>query len=585
MKPRIAVLSGAFLMAAAVCATAQVDEFAAGPGGQQRIDLGVPGAVSYGQVEATIYDTRTVQPQIQGGWPWVDEIEIVKDHLPVHWVDGRFPIGPPNDLEVGGVFDAQRAFPTTLFPGISQTRFSPPDPTMAVGPNHIIETVNSTIAFFSKDGDLQFSVQIDNLGDPGFFEEVGAGNFVVDPKVMYDHIAQRFVVVAIEVYRPNSAWFDIAVSDDSNPHGVWYKYRMRAEIPVGAGTYWVDYPSFGYDSEAYYTGGNLFILRGTNDPTPKVLFRMFDKAPMLVGGTATWADLVHKGNFTARAGHHFGANQAGFHVGVNSTSSMRIYAIKDPAGSPSLVSTTVSVPSFTPAVRFSAPNFNGRVDPLDGRMFAAAWRDGNLYSGHAINVGGRNVARWYQFDTKDWPNSGSPSLVQSGNVDLGGNIHTFFPHLMENKKGDVGMVMARSSSTEFVSMIVTGRKAGDPKGFMAKPTIVKVGDRVANGRWGDYYAIGVDPNDDTTYWAMGQFQDAGGWATWISSFCISSPNGDMNCDCGIDLTDVQGFILALLDPVEYAKQYPDCDVMNADLDDDGTITLKDIEPFIDALVG
>jgi len=44
----------------------------------------------------------------------------------------------------------------------------------------------------------------------------------------------------------------------------------------------------------------------------------------------------------------------------------------DPAGSPTLVTTTVSVPAFIPAQRFSAPNNGGNVDPLDGRV----WRLG-----------------------------------------------------------------------------------------------------------------------------------------------------------------------------------------------------------------
>ena len=52
------------------------------------------------------------------------------------------------------------------FPGISQARFTPPDPTLAVGPNHVVEMVNSEIAFFAKDGTMQFQNTLDSTGFP-----------------------------------------------------------------------------------------------------------------------------------------------------------------------------------------------------------------------------------------------------------------------------------------------------------------------------------------------------------------------------------------------------------------------------------
>jgi hypothetical protein len=488
-------------------------------GGQEEIC-----PVYTGVVEATVFDTRLVDPQIQGGWPWEGPISIVRDHLPPHEGEGELAEGAWNHLVPGGLAD--RPVGASLgggFPGISQTRWTPPDPTATAGPNHIVTTVNSTMAFYSKAGQLQFSVILDNTGNPGFFEDVGAGNFVVDPKVLYDHRAGRFVVLAIEVYSGSSAWLDIAVSDDSDPHGVWYKYRTRAEVPVGSADYWVDYPSFGYDDDAYYSGGNLFRLRGSGPSTSGVLCRVYDKTPMLSGSPTTYNDLVYTTSFSAQAALHYGGNVAGFYASVNNTSSIRLYAVRDPVGSPSLVTTTVNVPPFTPASRYSAPNRGANVDPLDGRVFTVQWRNGNLYTGHAINVGGVNKARWYHFDTGNWPDSGSPTLVQSGNVDPGSGIHTYFPALFENAAGDVGMVFARSSSNEYVSVQITGRHPNDPPGTMAQPTQLFIGDAAGSGRWGDYYSIAIDPNDDLTFWIIGEYQKAGvGWATWIESFSLSA---------------------------------------------------------------
>ncbi len=61
--------------------------------------------------------------------------------------------------------------------------------------------------------------------------------------------------------------------------------------------------------------------------------------------------------------------------------------------------------------------------------------------------------------------------------------------------------------------------------------------------------------------------------------------GDVNCDGVIDFFDIDAFILALFDPVDYAATYPDCDVSNADLTQDGAVDFFDIDAFIACLFG
>jgi hypothetical protein len=55
--------------------------------------------------------------------------------------------------------------------------------------------------------------------------------------------------------------------------------------------------------------------------------------------------------------------------------------------------------------------------------------------------------------------------------------------------------------------------------------------------------------------------------------------GDMNCDRCITEDDIDPFVLALTDPDEYELEYPDCPIMNADVNDDGYINVYDIDPF------
>lgn len=60
--------------------------------------------------------------------------------------------------------------------------------------------------------------------------------------------------------------------------------------------------------------------------------------------------------------------------------------------------------------------------------------------------------------------------------------------------------------------------------------------------------------------------------------------GDLNCDGVVNTSDIDPFVTALLNPSDYAADFPDCDIMNADLNDDGAVNTSDIQPFVDVLL-
>ena len=481
------------------------------------IDLSDADAVVWGTTPAEVFDTRNM-PQFQLQTTEAAEQRRVKEILPEHHHDAPLALGPANDLPVGGVLEETRAAARQNFPGIGATGWVPPDPTLAVGPNHIVTTVNMAISFYAKDGTLQYSNQLNDTGNPGFFETVGAGGFTFDPKCFYDHLAERFVVVAPEVYGETEAWITIAVSDDSDPHGVWYKYRTDAVITVGSATFWWDYPGFGYDADAYYVTSNLFGLN--QGGWAGVGFRIFDKASMLSGDPVSFATLRDGGAASVQVAQHFGPNPAPYFVSTYNSAALRIHAIRDPLTSPTLVSTTVGVPSY--GAPTGAPAAGGNeVSLVDSRIMNAHWRDGELYACHNINNGSRNVARWYHLATNNWPDSGAVTFVESGNVLNGVGVHTWFPAIYTNAFGEVAMVVGASSSSERISINVTGRTPADPPGTMGSLTQVKLAPVDGGGRWGDYYDIALDPSDNRTFWVIGEHPSASGWSTWIDSFQVT----------------------------------------------------------------
>lgn len=80
---------------------------------------------------------------------------------------------------------------------------------------------------------------------------------------------------------------------------------------------------------------------------------------------------------------------------------------------------------------------------------------------------------------------------------------------------------------------------------------------------------------------MGLHIDRGADELW-NTFGLAI--GDVNCDTNRDFDDITPFVLALSSPDEYELQYPDCERLIADCDQDGDVDFDDISAFI-ALLG
>jgi hypothetical protein len=68
-------------------------------------------------------------------------------------------------------------------------------------------------------------------------------------------------------------------------------------------------------------------------------------------------------------------------------------------------------------------------------------------------------------------------------------------------------------------------------------------------------------------------------------YCPPVNPGDLNCDGAVNTFDIDPFVLALTAPAEYAAQFADCNIMNADTNGDGLVNAFDIDPFVLLLTG
>tara|TARA_X000001036_G_scaffold350622_1_gene331342 strand:- start:496 stop:2352 length:1857 start_codon:yes stop_codon:yes gene_type:complete len=500
------------------------------------IDLTEDNVPDFWTATPTIIDTNTFANRHQITGPIPGKHPRPSKFLPAHKKPQFNEQGPPNSLLAGIGNTTTTIHNQSGFNAIANTVWNPPDPSLAVGPNHIVATVNMAIAFYDKDGNEEFSAMLNDSGNPGFFEDVGAGGFTFDPKCFYDQHAERFVVLALEQYGSDESWITMAVSDDNDPNGVWYKYRTWSVVTDASSgdTFWVDYPGFGFDDGYYYITGNLFGLNGGSG-WGGVLYRVMDKAPMLIGDPVVVADIRQSGHASMQCAQHYGDAPSAFFVGRRNNTELRVSHIDDPSN-PSVVSEFVSVPNHgTPGS--GVPNPGGTISALDGRIMNSHYRDGSLWTTHGVSGTSVNaVGRWYEIDVSDWPTASS-TLKQSGDTTVPNSMSSFFPAIAANKRGEVAVVVATANNTTNPTLQIMGRKGSDDLGLLGQSTVVAVGNAGADGRWGDYFDMTVDPNNDTVFWYIGEVQNSSGWQTYIGSAIITCVE-DVNADGAVNVSDV-----------------------------------------------
>src|ERR1700686_85626 len=108
------------------------------------------------------------------------------------------------------------------FDGIPANGYAPSDSNMAVGPNHIVETVNVRFAVYNKSGTLlsgptNFTTLFSALGG-----NCAGGSS--DPIALYDRQADRWVISDIG-YAGSSPFLEcVAVSKTNDPTGAYFLY-------------------------------------------------------------------------------------------------------------------------------------------------------------------------------------------------------------------------------------------------------------------------------------------------------------------------------------------------------------------------
>jgi subtilisin-like proprotein convertase family protein len=473
--------------------------------------------------------------------------------------------------------------------------FLPPDTNGDVGPAHYVQTVNSSFRVWDKAGNpltplTTFPTLFGPLGAPCGSSDDG------DPIVLYDQLADRWLISEFcTVANPNNHQL-IAISKTGDPTGAYYLYDFM--MPNNK---FNDYPHFGMWPDAYYMTDNQFNQAGTaflqggvfafdrtkmliGDPAAGYIY--FDTAVLFPPGGANGPDGIGgmlpadmEGYIPPAAGApcpfaYFQAGEFGepgdqlrifdFHVdfGVpaNSTFTER-------TGSP------LAVAAFDPIPVPNSRNVVPQPPPATAASFLDAISDRLMYrlsyrnfgssetliANHTVNAATnplfRAGVRFYQLN-RATP-AGAFTIGEQQTWAPADTENRWMGSAANNFQGDVAVGFSTSSVTVFPSVRYAARLGTDTAGtgLAQGETVIEAGggsQTHTSGRWGDYSDITVDPSDDCSFWYTQEYYTVSSepgnttapWHTRISKFapgpCATSPRGTINgtitnCQTGLPI--------------------------------------------------
>lgn len=416
------------------------------------------------------------------------------------------------------------------FPGIPQTNSIPPDPTIAVGPNHVVACVNSRFSIWDKNGTLLKSIDADQwctpvLANPGAF----------DPQIIYDHFEGRWFMLWDNVNTTaQTAFFIIFISDDNDPLGTWYGYKLDARTNGNTVTAtWGDYPQIGFDDKAiyinsrqfYFTGGKLYdkiriLIKSELYAANGGPLNWKDLWGITIPGTSSFADVVHPSiQYGVSEKHYFiwaarsGSNYYGF------------YELSNVLTNPTLTGRQIPTTFYGQTPNANQLGGGSLLIETNGSHVKTApvLRGDYLHFTHSI----RNTS-FPSYASVRYVKLNVKTNAIEENYELGADrFWYFYPTVAVDPEGNVAITCSRSGLDEYIGSFYITRKASDPPGLSgAKLISPGLGNYVKDfgsgrNRWGDYLGIYSDPVDQFNFWLFPEHAAATNtWGTTVAQIRV-----------------------------------------------------------------
>jgi len=430
---------------------------------------------------------------------------------------------------------AINASPGVNFDGVGSPNTcncAPPDTNMAIGPNHIVQWVNTSFAVYDKTGAILpgYPKAGNSLwsGFGGACETTNSGDIIAQ----YDLKADRWLMSQLALSSSNFQCFAVSTSPDPGGTYARYAYNFGSDLN--------DYPKIGVwpviftgaPNGAYFASYNIFLFgfffNGSRDCA-------YDRGAMLSGAPSAT-------QICFNAGSNFGsllptdldgptvppAGTPNFYFDFG-TNELLMWKLTPNFATPSSSTFTgpqhIAVSAFTP-LSGGVPQLGTTqtLDTLSDRlMYRNSYRNfvdhETVLVSQSVNAGSGGGVRWYEIRS---PNT-TPTRFQDGTFAPDSGFR-WMGSVASDKNGDIAIGYSVSSSSMHPAIRYTGREPADALGTMQTENSIIEGAGSQTGglsRWGDYSALRIDPSDDCTFWYTTEYIPADGsfnWRTRVGAF-------------------------------------------------------------------
>ncbi len=401
--------------------------------------------------------------------------------------------------------------------------FIPPDTMVAASRSKVLTATNVALRIYSRTGKAGATQSLNN------FFGVNYPPILFDPKVFYDELSDRFVVVALSLRNsPRQSHLYLAVSRSGRPNSLsapadWCTYRINAQREVS----WADYPGLGMNERWLAVSTNHFGFNGSFNSS--FLF-VFDKQVLVNNArqcpqTPLYAykptrDPSGFPSFTIQPAQHYSpSNLAGTPLFLVSSqpafdaTDYTLWRLTDAGAgqAPNLTSVLLDG-NFFYSVPPNSPQGGGpELDTGDMRVQQAAFRNGKIWAVHATgcSIGpapNESCVRAIEIT----PTATGGSLTFQETYGEGDGWYLWMPGVAITAGGDVVVPFQRGRQGTFFGVGVNGKRSDNPhfdeiQNILSGTCNLFNEDGGGRNRSGDYVGAQADPGDQQSVWVAGEY--------------------------------------------------------------------------------
>ena len=408
------------------------------------------------------------------------------------------------------------------------------DNNIAVGPNHVVQMINSAlfssyIRVWNKTGDIIINKanMYDLVGEPDYG----------DPNIIYDEKADRWVITFL--YSDSDARLIIMASVTNDPTGEWYYYDFETtggfpdyeKVAVWGNSYVV---TTAQANPNVYLLNRESILNGTGaSPVIKFLIPKFKN----IGWQAA-SPVQQTGSMDLPEGEPaiiWRVWDNWWHPPYSDVDQLELFELDIDWATP--LDATMTGPIALPIEVYNSnlcginsntcleqPGTTVRLWPLsnfitDKSKYMNFGDYQSIVGVHVcrVNEAGTAGQRWYEL--RKYP-GGEWYVYQQGTYSPTAD-HRFIGSISINEDGTIALGYNITSSTIYPGMRMTGRAVCDPINLMTAPEAISKNGTASNKTldYGDYNSLVTDPVDGS-FWFSGQYNVSNKWSSNVVHFTV-----------------------------------------------------------------